>query len=454
MITLLAFLVALGLLITIHEYGHYRVARACGVKVLKFSVGFGKPLWSWTSPRSGTEYAVAALPLGGFVRMLDEREAPVDEAQRHLAFNTQPVWKRIAIVAAGPLANLLLAILIYSGLAWYGMAEISPVIAQPQAGSVAERAGLRSGDRIHSLRWLDDDGDAAEPVRSFGTLQWELTQAALQGRDVELQASHGKDTAVRSHVLHLQQAGLTDVDAQTLERIGIAAPYMPAVVGELAPGQPAALAGLRAGDRVQRVNGLVVEDAAQLRRMVREDTSGKPQRWQISRAGQLLELQVTPLAVEQGGVRIGRIGAYLGSPPEMVTVRLGLLDGLQHGMARTWDMAAFSLRMLGRMVTGDASLKNLSGPISIADYAGRSARAGISSYIAFLALISVSLGVLNLLPIPVLDGGHLMYYLWEAATGRAVPDAFVQRLQQIGMAILIGLMGIALFNDLTRVLGA
>lgn len=186
MITLLAFLVALGLLITIHEYGHYRVARACGVKVLKFSVGFGKPLWSWTSPRSGTEYAVAALPLGGFVRMLDEREAPVPVDQRHLAFNTQSVWKRIAIVAAGPLANLLLAVLIYSGLAWYGMSEVSPVIAQPAPGSLADQAGLRSGDRIVSLRWLNDEAEEAQPVRSLGTLQWELTQAALQGRDVEL----------------------------------------------------------------------------------------------------------------------------------------------------------------------------------------------------------------------------------------------------------------------------
>ncbi|WP_323030805.1 RIP metalloprotease RseP [Brachymonas denitrificans] len=452
MITLLAFLVALGLLITIHEYGHYRVARACGVKVLKFSVGFGKPLWSWTSPRSGTEYAVAALPLGGFVRMLDEREAPVPADQRHLAFNTQSVWKRIAIVAAGPLANLLLAVLIYSGLAWYGMSEVSPVIAQPAPGSLADQAGLRSGDRIVSLRWLNDEAEEAQPVRSLGALQWELTQAALQGRDVELQASHGSD-ATRSHVLALQQAGLSDVDAQTLERIGVAAPFMPAMVGELAPGDPADRAGLRTGDRVLRVDDEPIEDAAQLRRLVRAETGGKVQRWQVSRNGETLDIEVTPETVQQEGVTIGRIGAFLGAPPEMTTVRLGALDGMQHGLQRTWDMAAFSLRMLGRMVMGDASLKNLSGPISIADYAGRSARAGLATYVAFLALISVSLGVLNLLPIPILDGGHLMYYLWEAATGRAVPDAFVQRLQQIGMAILIGLMGIALFNDLSRVLG-
>ena len=452
MITLLAFLVALGLLITIHEYGHYRVARACDVKVLKFSVGFGKPLWSWTSPRSGTEYAVAALPLGGFVRMLDEREAPVPADQRHLAFNTQSVWKRIAIVAAGPLANLLLAVLIYSGLAWYGMSEVSPVIAQPAVGSLADKAGLRSGDRIVSLRWLDDEAQEVQPVRSLGTLQWELTQAALQGRDVELQASQGSDS-IRTHVLAMQQAGLSDVDAGTLERIGIAAPFMPPLVGEMVPGEPAERAGLQVGDRVLRVDGKPVEDAAELRRLVRAETGGKRQLWQVSRNGELLEIAVTPQAVQQEGVSVGRIGAFLGAPPEMTTVRLGAVDGAKHGLQRTWDMAAFSLRMLGRMVMGDASLKNLSGPISIADYAGRSARAGLATYVAFLALISVSLGVLNLLPIPILDGGHLMYYLWEAATGRAVPDAFVQRLQQIGMAILIGLMGIALFNDLSRVLG-
>ena len=452
MITLLAFLVALGLLITIHEYGHYRVARACGVKVLKFSVGFGKPLWSWTSPRSGTEYAVAALPLGGFVRMLDEREAPVPADQRHLAFNTQSVWKRIAIVAAGPLANLLLAVLIYSGLAWYGMSEVSPVIAQPAVGSLADKAGLRSGDRIVSLRWLDDEAQEVQPVRSLGTLQWELTQAALQGRDVELQARQGSDS-IRTHVLAMQQAGLSDVDAGTLERIGIAAPFMPPLVGEMVPGEPAERAGLQVGDRVLRVDGKPVEDAAELRRLVRAETGGKRQLWQVSRNGELLEIAVAPQAVQQEGVSVGRIGAFLGAPPEMTTVRLGAVDGAKHGLQRTWDMAAFSLRMLGRMVVGEASLRNLSGPISIADYAGRSARAGLATYIAFLALISVSLGVLNLLPIPILDGGHLMYYLWEAATGRAVPDAFVQRLQQIGMAILIGLMGIALFNDLTRVLG-
>ncbi|WP_213359944.1 RIP metalloprotease RseP [Brachymonas denitrificans] len=452
MITLLAFLVALGLLITIHEYGHYRVARACDVKVLKFSVGFGKPLWSWTSPRSGTEYAVAALPLGGFVRMLDEREAPVPADQRHLAFNTQSVWKRIAIVAAGPLANLLLAVLIYSGLAWYGMSEVSPVIAQPAVGSLADKAGLRSGDRIVSLRWLDDEAQEVQPVRSLGTLQWELTQAALQGRDVELQASQGSDS-IRTHVLAMQQAGLSDVDAGTLERIGIAAPFMPPLVGEMVPGEPAERAGLQVGDRVLRVDGKPVEDAAELRRLVRAETGGKRQLWQVSRNGELLEIAVAPQAVQQEGVSVGRIGAFLGAPPEMTTVRLGAVDGAKHGLQRTWDMAAFSLRMLGRMVVGEASLRNLSGPISIADYAGRSARAGLATYIAFLALISVSLGVLNLLPIPILDGGHLMYYLWEAATGRAVPDAFVQRLQQIGMAILIGLMGIALFNDLTRVLG-
>ena len=282
MITLLAFLVALGLLITIHEYGHYRVARACDVKVLKFSVGFGKPLWSWTSPRSGTKYAVAALPLGGFVRMLDEREAPVPADQRHLAFNTQSVWKRIAIVAAGPLANLLLAVLIYSGLAWYGMSEVSPVIAQPAVGSLADKAGLRSGDRIVSLRWLDDEAQEVQPVRSLGTLQWELTQAALQGRDVELQASQGSDS-IRTHVLAMQQAGLSDVDAGTLERIGIAAPFMPPLVGEMVPGEPAERAGLQVGDRVLRVDGKPVEDAAELRRLVRAETGGKRQLWQVSR---------------------------------------------------------------------------------------------------------------------------------------------------------------------------
>lgn len=452
MITAVAFLVALGILVTIHEYGHFRVARACGVKVLRFSVGFGKPLLRWTSARSGTEYVVALLPLGGYVRMLDEREAPVPEAERSRAFNVQPVWKRFLIVLAGPVANLLLAVLLYAAIGWNGVQELQPVIAQPAPGSVADKAGLVSGDTIVAARRAADD--EAEPVQTLGQLQWLLLQAASDAEDLVLQVRMAGQSGERTVLLPLQQAGLIDEGAGLQERLGIGAPWMPALVGEVVPGEGADQAGLRAGDKVLAVNGQTMRDATQLRRLVRESTSGQAQQWLVERAGRTVQLRVIPQAHMQGGQQVARIGAMLGVRPATVTIKRNAWESLAYGVQQTWDMASFSLRMLGRMVVGEASLRNLSGPVSIADYAGQSARAGLTSYLAFLALVSVSLGVLNLLPVPILDGGHLMYYLWEFATGRPVPEAVAQRLQRVGMVMLLGLMGVALFNDLSRLFGS
>jgi regulator of sigma E protease len=455
MLTLVAFLVALGILIAIHEYGHYRVAVACGVKVLKFSVGFGKPVYSWRLKNRPTEFSIGMLPLGGYVKMLDEREGPVDPAERHLAFNNRPLGARAAIVAAGPAANLLLAIVLYAIVNWSGMQEPQPILASPVAGSIADKAGLRGGERVQRAGF---DGETMDEVRSFEDLRWRLTRAALGGRDVELQVSDGvgdspggAPAATRSVLLPLGQLNAADADAQLFRKIGILGPWTQAVIGEVMPGGAAQKAGLRAEDVVLRIGDQAIVDGQQLRETIRNAKGA--QSWQIRRGAQTLQLPVAPDIREEGGRSIGRISAYVGTPPALVTVRYGPLDGLWNGAVRTWEVSVLTLKMMGKMLIGEASLKNLSGPLTIADYAGKSASIGWSAYLLFLALISVSLGVLNLLPLPVLDGGHLMYYLWEAITGKSVSDAWMDRLQRGGVAILLGMMSVALFNDVTRLLG-
>ena len=462
MLTLIAFIVALGILIAVHEYGHYRVAVACGVKVLKFSVGFGKPLYTWRLKNSPTEFSIGMLPLGGYVKMLDEREGPVDPSERHLAFNNQPLKSRAAVVAAGPAANLLLAILLYAIVNWSGQQEPQAVLASPVAGSIAERAGLRGGERVHQAAF---DDDTLQEVRSFDDLRWRLTRAALSGRDLRLLLSQdsartpgsGADSApTRSVLLPLGQLNAADADAQLFRKIGILGPWTQAVIGDVMPAGAAEKSGLRNGDVVLQIGNRPILDGPQLRETIRASAAareGPAQTWHILRGGQPLALQVMPEIKQEGAQSIGRIGAYVGAPPALVTVRYGPLDGLWSGAVRTWEVSLLTLKMMGKMLIGEASLKNLSGPLTIADYAGKSASLGWSSYLLFLALISVSLGVLNLLPLPVLDGGHLMYYLWEAITGKSVSDAWMDRLQRGGVVILLGMMSVALFNDVSRLLG-
>jgi regulator of sigma E protease len=456
MLTVIAFVVALGLLIAVHEYGHYRVAVACGVKVQRFSVGFGKTLFRWQPkrqhPGQETEFVIGAFPLGGYVKMLDEREGPVPPEERHRAFNTQPLRSRAAIVAAGPIANLLLAVVLYTAVNWIGVDEPVARLAPPVAASLAEAAGLRGGEHVTRAGF---EGEL-EPVDSFEDLRWRMTRGALDSRDLTLEIAGEAGRPAREIVLPLSQMEAKDADPQMFRKIGLLAPLTVPEIGQVMEGSAAERAGLRSGDVVRAVGDTPIVDGQQLREVIRSSIDGdqpRAQTWQLMRAGQALRLEVAPEVRDEAGAKVGRIGAYVGAPPEMVMVRQGPVEGFWRGIVRTWEVSALTVRMMGKMVIGEASLKNLSGPLTIADYAGKSASLGLTQYLVFLALISVSLGVLNLMPLPVLDGGHLMYYLWEGLTGKGVSDAWMERLQRGGVALLLVMMSVALFNDVTRLFG-
>jgi regulator of sigma E protease len=454
--TVLAFLLTLGVLIVVHEYGHYRVAVACGVKVLRFSIGFGRVLWRRQKSADATEFVLCALPLGGYVRMLDEREGQVPAHEREMAFNRKTLMQRVAIVAAGPLANLLLAVLLYATSSWIGVNEPKALLGPPLPGSVAAAAGMRSGDWVRAYA-ADGSGSAEwQELRSLTELRWQVTQAALEGQGLRLSVTDRDGRGQRELRLDLSRLPSRDVDAAFMKAIGLGSGFSEPLLGDVKAAGPAAIAGLQKGDRVLAVDGVAVNDAQTLRERIRAAVRGNlaiEQLWSVQRAGRTLEVTVKPRAVAEGTATVARIDAFVGGPVESVNVSYGPLEGLYKGAVRTWEVSALTVRMLGRMLIGEASLKNLSGPLTIADYAGQSVSLGLSYYLGFLALVSVSLGVLNLLPLPMLDGGHLMYYLFEGVTGRPVSDLWLARLQRGGVAVLLVMMSVALFNDVARLLG-
>lgn len=457
MLSIVAFVLAIGILVAVHELGHFGAARACGVKVLRFSIGFGPRLLEWTSAKSGTEFVVGVLPFGGYVKMLDEREGVVLAHERSKAFNVQPLRSRAAIVAAGPVANVLLAVALYSWVNWTGVELPQPVLARPMSGSVAAQAGLVGGEKV---LWAAFDGEPLEEVSSFEDFRWWLTRGALSHRNIQVEyATQNSGMAVgpvKLAVLELGDIDTRNADAQMFRRIGILGPLSLARLGDVVADGAAQRAGLQPGDEVVRVGPTDIQDAAQLRELIRDagrSGTAAPQEWLVERAGRRLTMVVLPAVDRDGEVSIGRIGAFIGAPPALAMVRYGFLDGMGRAWVRTWEVSVLTLKMMGKMLTGDASLKNLSGPLTIADYAGKSAAMGLTQFLVFLALISISLGVLNLLPLPVLDGGHLMYYLWEWLTGKPVSDSWMERFQRVGLVVLLLMMTVAVFNDVTRIWG-
>jgi regulator of sigma E protease len=456
--SLAAFALAIGILVVVHEYGHYSVARWCGVKVLKFSIGFGKPLYSWTSPRSGTQWTLASLPLGGYVKMLDERESDAAIAPHDLphAFNRQSLGKRAAIVAAGPIANFILAIVLFAATYVAGVNEPVAVMGSPTAGSLAARAGVQAGDLVTGVSQSGPGDAAVTLVRSWTDLHWQLLDAALDHRTLVLHAKRAG--AVQAVPLDFTQipAGMdrsADDEVDLVESLGFVPGGISTWVTRVMPASAAALAGMQVHDRIVAIDGKPQADVNAFVRTI-QSRAGHPLTLAVERAGVPLQLQLTPVMEKDAttGLPVGRIGVEMGAQLQTVNVRYNPLQALTLGAQKTWDISLFSLKTFGRMLTGRASLKNLSGPVTIADYAGRSARVGLSAFISFLALVSISIGVLNLLPIPVLDGGHLLYYSAEAVTGKPVSERLQGVLQRVGVFCILALSMIALFNDLTRLI--
>ena len=447
--TIVAFIVALGLLIVVHEYGHYLIARLCGVKVLRFSVGFGRPLLTREIGTDRTEWVIAAIPFGGYVKMLDEREGPVEPREVHRAFNRQSVWRRFGIVVAGPVANFLFAIAAYAGLFMYGLPEARPVLGTPPEGTVAAAAGLRSGDTVRSVE--------GEPITTWQELRWRVLQSALQRSPLRLEIVNDRGH-LNAVTLDLRSFPTDDVESDALERIGLRLyrPPLEPVIGQVVRGGAAEKAGLAPGDRVLLADGRPVESWEALVAAVQARPE-MPLALTIERAGARQAVEVVPAAVAAGPKRIGRIGAAPQVPAShaekmLIRVQHGLGESLWKAIVKTGDIAVFSLKMLGKMLVGEVSWKHLSGPVTIADFAGQSAQMGWVSYLTFLALISISLGVLNLLPIPLLDGGHLMYYAIEIVKGKPVSERAMELGQRVGLALLLVMMAFAFYNDLNRLL--
>ena len=442
-----AFVVVLGVLIVVHELGHYVAARLCGVKVLRFSVGFGRMLWKRRLGQDQTEWAISIFPLGGYVKMLDEREGEVAANETHRAFNRQGVGKRSVIVAAGPLANFALAILIYWAIFMHGTDELLPVLGTPPAGTPAAMASVTNGEQVTSI----DD----QQVATWNDLRWVLLKKSVGNESVALEVVNARgDVAVRK--LYLSAAGENGWEGDALERLGIRLfrPDLPPVIGKIIANGPAERAGLQVGDKVMAISGKEISSWFEFVTTIR-NLSGQSVHLELQRQGSIVGIDLVPEIVSERGKTVGKIGVAVAEPSapqrELKTfVHYGAFTAATKALQETWDQSVFSLVMMGKMLTGEVSWKNLSGPVTIADYAGQSARLGFDYYFKFMALLSISLGVLNLLPIPVLDGGHLLYHVIEVVRRRPLSERAMEIGQQVGMSILFALMAFAFFNDLTR----
>ena len=447
MMTILAFVAAIALLVTFHEFGHYWVARRCGVKVLRFSLGFGKVIYSKRFVNSDTEWVISAIPLGGYVKMLDEREGEVAPTELHLAFNRKPVLQRMAIVVAGPLANFLLAIVLYCAMFMVGVPGLKPVLGEVTAGSPAAIAQMQAGDTILSIN--------DEKIPSWQQLHWQLLDAALQQGEVKIEARTMQDVT-RVYLLDMSGIATKDLEGNFLNKLGLQ-PYQPIilpVIGKLVDAGEAQRAGLKAGDKILRANGVLIKVWSELVEIIRTHPNQSVP-LEIQRGEVTLTLAVVPQAAQEAGKSVGKIGVA----PQVneaewqamfTDVVYSPAEAVSEAVRKTWQTSVISLKMMFKMVMGEISAKNISGPITIADYAGQSAGMGIAAYLGFLALISISLGVMNLLPIPLLDGGHLLYYAAELLKGSPVSEQAWEVGQKIGIAILGTLMTFAIFNDVNR----
>jgi regulator of sigma E protease len=459
MTSIAAFIVTIGILVTIHEYGHFQIARWCGVRVLRFSIGFGKPIWQTTLGKDKTEFVLAAIPLGGYVKMLDENELkaeresetpPINYSENELkrAFNRQSVWKRIAIVLAGPAANLLLAIVLYWGLFMLGITGMRPIIGVVEPNGLAAQASLKSGEIIQKI--------AGKPVNTWQEAHWILLEKSLENKTVEIEAINNNNELLQ-HTLSFESIN-KDAEIDILKKIGLEVfkPSIPAVIGEILSDSAAEKAGFMPNDKILRIDAVEISDWDQVVNTIKDNPNKKLQ-FEVERDKKIVSVAATPEAIKENNQIIGRMGAAAKLDKKeldnlLIKSSFSPLTSLQKAIVKTWDTAIFSLKMLVKIVTGTMSLKSIGGPITIATFAGESASLGLNVFLGFLALISISIGVLNLLPIPVLDGGHLMYYMAEIFKGSPVSEQSMLVGQKIGFVLLGLLMTIALFNDFNRLI--
>ena len=460
MMTLIAFIVTISVLVTVHEFGHFQVARWSGVKVLRFSVGFGKPLWQKSFGKDQTEFVLAAIPLGGFVKMLDERELEAEreenpeaaqinysETDLKRAFNRQAVWKRMLIVCAGPAANLLLAIALYWLLFMQGVTGVRPIVGEVANNSLAAQASLKTGALIQSI--------AGKPIKSWQDARWILLEKSLTGKPVEIETINDNEL----QLLTLSFEGINgDPEIDVLKKLGISEfePILPATISVILPHSAAEKAGFQPNDTIVSINHSAIKRWDELVSTIKTNPA-KALTFEVMRQQKVISIVATPEAVKDNGQSIGRLGASA-KPSQadldklLIEQHYSPMQSLQQAVKKTWDTSTFSLKMLWQMLLGKVSVKSLSGPVTIATIAGESANLGIKPFLEFLALVSISIGVLNLLPIPVLDGGHLMYYVVEIVKGSPVSTKTMLAGQNIGFGLLGLLMIIAIFNDFNRLI--